>query len=100
MEQMKVRATKSQIESLKESILWADIVRELDTWKVGFQMEMGSIVDDAADNNPSTASVLMHMGDLNGRGKAVDYFQSILDVFLETLEMQKEEKDEEDRRKK
>jgi len=83
MDEIKINATLDQIEGLKESIIWKDIVRELKNWQKGFNMEMMSIVDNAESNNPSTASVLMHMGDLNGRQKAVDYFISILDVFTD-----------------
>ena len=83
MDEIKINATLDQIEGLKESIIWKDIVRELKAWKKGFNMEMMSIVDNAESTNPSTASVLMLMGDLNGRQKAVDYFISILDVFTD-----------------
>jgi hypothetical protein len=96
MEQIELRTTKSEIESFKESILWADIVRELESWRTGFELERGSIVDDAAESNPSTASVLLHLGDLNGRIKAVDYMMSILDVFMSLLEV-KEDKDGRDK---
>lgn len=89
MEQMKVNATRGQIEDLKESVLWNDITKELADWQEGFNREMMSIVDDAASENPSTASILLHMGDLNGRQKAVDYFLSILDVFLDILDSDK-----------
>lgn len=85
METIEIRATKDQIEELKSSILWLDIVNELEAWKEGFKREMMSIVDDAAATNPSSASVLMHLGDLNGRVKAVDYVMSIPDVFLQLL---------------
>ena len=88
---MKVNATREAIEDFKESILWNDISREIKAWKKGFNIEMLNIVDDAASENPSTAQVLLHMGDLNGRQKAVDYFLSILDVFLDTIEIQKED---------
>jgi len=91
LEQMKVNATREAIEDFKESVLWNDISREIKDWKEGFNDEMLNIVDDAASENPSTAQVLLHMGDLNGRQKAVDYFLSILDVFLDFVEMQKEE---------
>jgi hypothetical protein len=93
MEQMKVNATRGQIEDFKESVLWNDMIRELTAWKEGFNREMLSIVDDAASENSSTASILLHMGDLNGRQKAVDYFLSILDVFLNALEIEKEDKE-------
>lgn len=92
MKKMQIYATRDQIEDLKNSVLWNDIVSELETWKEGFGLEQDMIVDNAADTNPSTASVLMHLGDLNGRRKAVDYMLSILDVFLDIIEMQEEEK--------
>jgi predicted TIM-barrel fold metal-dependent hydrolase len=91
MEGVKVNATKIQIEEFKSSILWNDISNELNRWKEGFNLEMLSIVDSAADDNPSTASVLLHMGDLNGRQKAVDYFLELLNVFLSILEDKKNE---------
>ena len=86
MEAIEIHCTKDQLEDLKESVLWNDFVRELNSWKHGFNLEMLSVVDDAADSNPSTASVLLHLGDLNGRQKAVDYFLSLPDVFLQILE--------------
>lgn len=88
-----INATKDQIEEFKSSILWLDIINELRNWSDSFNTEMMSIVDNSADNNPSTASVLLHMGDLNGRQKAVDYLLSIPDVFLSILET-KETKEE------
>jgi len=95
MEEVKINATLENIEDFKKSILWNDITRELVAWKEGFNREMSTIVDDAEKTNPSTASVLLHMGDLNGRQKAVDYVLSILDVFTdlkkEEIEMKKQE---------
>ncbi len=91
---MELRTTKDQVEEFKKSILWADIVRELKAWKHGFDTEQRSIVDEAARDNPSTASVLLHMGDLNGRLKAVDYMLSILDVFLSILNTKSEDKED------
>lgn len=96
MNELKVNASRDQIEELKESTVWNDITRELNSWKKGFNSEILSIVDDAESNNPSTASVLLHMGDLNGRQKAVDYMLSILDVFIDIIETQKENKDGEE----
>ncbi len=92
METIQVRTSIEALEEFKKSILWADIVEELNSWKEGFRREQDSIVDDAEGNNPSTASVLLHMGDLNGRQKAVDYFLSLPDVFLSLLQEQKEDK--------
>ena len=91
-----INATKDQIEEFKSSILWSDITKELEIWKEGFNDEMMSIVDETADNNSSTASVLLHIGDLNGRQKAVDYMLSILDVFLSILETKETKETEEE----
>ena len=82
---IEINATKDQIEEFKNSVLWADISHELEMWSEGFNREMGSIVDDAAANNPSSATVLMHIGDLNGRQKAVVYMLSLPDLFLDIL---------------
>lgn len=93
MEAIQIRVSADAIEDFKKSILWADMVEELNSWKEGFNREMSSIVDEAEGSNPSTASVLLHMGDLNGRQKAVDYFLSLPDVFLSLLQEKKEDKD-------
>lgn len=90
---MELRTTKDQIEEFKESILWADIVRELKSWRKGFKIEQESIVDNAADSNPSTASVLLHIGDINGRLKTVDYVLGILDMFLSIINLKLEGKE-------
>ena len=94
MDRLTIRVTRDQIEEFRSSILWADIVAELENWKLGFELEMKSIVDNAAETNPSTASVLLHMGDLNGRLKAVDYMLSIPDVFLSLIETKKEDNED------
>lgn len=93
MEGIQIRVSKEAVEEFKKSILWADIVKELKSWREGFNREQDSIVDEAEASNPSTASVLLHMGDLNGRKKAVDYFLSLPDVFIDILNSIKEEKD-------
>lgn len=100
--EVSVYATKDQIEELKSSVIWSDIVRELETWREGFDDEMRNVTDDSVTDNLSTASVLLHMGDLNGRQKAVNYMIGILDVFLSILEAKeieepKEEEPDEER---
>lgn len=88
-ELMTVRATKGQIEDFVDSLLWKDMKRELVVWQKGFEGEMKNIADDAATENPSTASVLLHMGDINGRVKAIDYLMELPSIFLQILEDQK-----------
>ena len=91
-----VKASKSQLEEFKESFIWSDIKNELNFWKEGFENEMKGIVEDAAASNPSTASVLLHMGDINGRMKAVDYMLSIPDILISALEDKKDGRDKTD----
>ena len=88
---VEINATRIQIEDLIESVLWADIVRELDQWSEGFAIEQDGMVDEATENNSSTATVLLRLGDLNGRKKAVKYMQGILEVFLSILEDKKDD---------
>lgn len=93
MDELIVNASRDQVEEFRDSTLWNDMSRELNSWKEGFNLEMMSLVEDAGSSNPSTASVLMHMGDLNGRQKTVDYMLGILDVFLDIIESQKNDKE-------
>lgn len=86
------RASREAIEEFKKSILWADMKEELLFWLEGFKDEQDSIADDTIENNKSTAAVLTHLGDLNGRKKAVNYLLGMLDVFLSEFEVKKEDK--------
>ncbi|MCK5644966.1 MAG: hypothetical protein KAJ19_29470 [Gammaproteobacteria bacterium] len=95
LEEVKVMAAKSDFEELKKSIVWADIVRELSAWREGFEIERAGIVEKVASENLSTATVLLHMGDINGRIKTVDYILSLPDVLMEMIEMEKETKSDE-----
>ena len=90
--QIEIMATKSQIKEFKENnFVWKDMVNEINVWLEAFEGEKMSIVDDAAENNPSTASVLLHLGDLNGRAKAIKYMMSLPDLFLSILEEKKDD---------
>jgi hypothetical protein len=89
-EELVVKASKSQLEEFKESLIWADLKNELLFWKEGFENELSGIVGDAEKNNPSTAVVLLHIGDINGRMKAVDYMLSIPDILISYKEDNKD----------
>ena len=86
---IKLMSTKEQLEEFKESFPWLDIKNELNNWKSAFIAELQSIVDDAASTNPTTASVLMHLGDINGRIKAVDYMLNLPNLFISIKEDEK-----------
>lgn len=88
LEEMKIMSTVGDLEEFKKSIIWRDIRRELKAWKRGFERERNSIVDESVSSNLNSAQVLMHLGDLNGRTKAVDYLLSLPDVFISILQDQ------------
>ena len=89
LEEIRVRTTIGDLVEFKKSIIWGDIKRELISWKKGFETELKSMVDNIASTNPSSAQVLTHLGDINGRTKAVDYMLSIPDIFINVLESNK-----------
>lgn len=82
LETVEINSTVDGLKKFKESIQWKDVIRELEAWCLGFDFELDKIVDDAASDNPTAASVLMRLGDLNGRKKAVQYMMSIPDVLI------------------
>jgi len=86
-----VKSTHDQITEFKESLLWDDIKNELAAWKIGFEYELQTITENVATENSSTAAVLMHIGDINGRIKAVNYMISLPDIFLQILEDRKDD---------
>ena len=91
MDEIAVRATKTQIEDFKESMLWLDIKEELERLARRAQVEY-DLVGEVRTNEegyavvPTTSETLIHLGDIKGRRKAVNYFLSILDIFLGILE--------------
>lgn len=91
-EEISIHATRDQIEEFINSVIWKDLRRELLMWKNGFSKEADAIVDNAAETNPSTASVLLHLGDLSGRKKAVDYLLSLPKIFLQITDDRIEER--------
>jgi len=88
-----VKATKEQVNTFKESLLWGDIVAEVLEWKIGCLNELLSIPEVAPDENPSSATVLMHLGNVHGRIKSINYFTGILDTLLSKLEAQNDRPD-------
>lgn len=86
-----LRATKSQIEEFKESLLWLDIKDELSRLAKNAQLEYDLVGEPHVDDEgfkiiPNSSETLIHLGDIKGRRKAVNYFLSIPDIFLQILE--------------
>jgi hypothetical protein len=86
-----IRATKVQIENLKESLVWQDIIEEITKWKDNASQEPDAIVAEAEEKNPSTATVLMRLGHAAGIKNAVMYFEGILDLLLSSKGSEKDD---------
>lgn len=93
-------SSRAQIEDFKKSFIWKDIVSELKRLRYRAQLEY-DIVGEPHRNDegdmvvPTTSETLIHLGDIKGRRKAVEYFLSIPDILLQILEPSKEQSDEE-----
>lgn len=88
-----IRATRNQIEEFRSSMLWKDIVDELNNLDRRAQLEYDLVGEPHKNDDgllviPNTSDVLIHLGDIKGRRKAVQYFLQILDVFETILEEQ------------
>lgn len=94
--EVKVRATKLQIEEFKESILWEDIENELEQWKSAAQGEYSQVISNIISGGSGIENSDMHLGSLFGREMTIDYLLSIPDIFIQVLEERKEEKEKED----
>lgn len=84
--EVKVRATKLQIEELKGSVLWSDIENELNKWKFAAQDEYSRVVGNIISGESGIENSDMHLGSLYGREMTIDYLLSIPDIFLQILE--------------
>lgn len=89
--EVKVRATRLQIEEFKGSILWSDMKDELEQWKLIAQEEYGKVVGNIISGDSSVENSDMHLGSLHGREMAIDYLLAIPDIFLQILEDKKDE---------
>ena len=88
---MQVNSTLDAIETFMNSVLWDDFRNELNIWKEAFEQERAGLVDTVAESNPSTASVLVHLGDLHGRIKAVDYLLELPSIFQQLKQSETED---------
>lgn len=91
-----IRSTKAQLEEFKRSFIWKDIVDELTNMSKLAMLEydvVGEPVidDDGFKKTPSTGETLIHLGDIKGRRKAVNYFLSIPDILINLLEASKDD---------
>ena len=94
-----VKSTKGQIEDIKSSMFWIDVQDELGRLKTALSNEYDLVGEAKVDHDdegrrikvyPSTAETLIHLGDIRGRKKAIDYFLSLPEIFLNLLEVKKD----------
>ncbi len=92
-----IRSTKAQLKEFQKSFIWLDIVDELKDLKKRTQLEY-ELVGEPHKNDegfmivPNTSETLIHLGDIKGRRKALDYFLSIPDIIIQALEIEESEK--------
>lgn len=92
----KLRSSKSEVEAFKESFIWLDIVDELKELFRRSQLEYDLVgephIDDAGHKVvPNSSETLIHLGEIKGRRKAVNYFLEIPNILLQILEGEKDD---------
>ena len=93
--EVRVNATRAQIERFKESILWNDIQKELDFWAEGLDREKESLPGKIVSDNLSSAAAIVLYVSVDERKAAIKYFKGILDVFLGLLEEKQDDSERE-----
>ena len=96
IDESNIRTTLGEIERFEESMLWMDIQDELTSLAKKAMLEYDIVGEPHVDDYgfkivPTTSETLIHLGDIKGRRKAVDYFLSMLEIFKLVLEERKNE---------
>lgn len=94
LDEKTIRSSKSEVEEFKDSFVWLDIKDELNDLaeraRIEYDILGESHVDDSGnDVTPNSAKVLIDLGHIKGRRKAVSYFLNIPDILLQILEDKK-----------
>jgi len=92
-DEITVRATKVQLEEFKKSFIWKDMIDEINKLSKSAQVEYDLVGEPHIDDEgfkliPNSSETLIHLGDIKGRRKAVNYFLSIPDILIQILEDQ------------
>ena len=99
MKELEVKSTRDQIEEIKISMFWKDVNDELSRLRESLNVEYEFIGEPKIKSDedgrkseiyPTTAEVLIHLGELKGRKKAIEYFLALPEIFLNILEDKKE----------
>lgn len=90
---MNIRSTKVQLEEFEESLIWKDIVDELNDLLFGLSNEYDLVGEPNIETGqyPTTAETMIHLGDIKGRKKAIAYLLSLPNILIGKLEAQQQE---------
>ena len=96
LDEKSIRSSKSEVEEFKDSFVWLDIMDELNDLAKRAQLEYDLLGEPHIDDSghmvtPDSAKVLIDLGHIKGRRKAVSYFLNIPDIFLQILEDKKDD---------
>ena len=97
MRDITILSTKSHVKEILESFFWKDVRNELkrlskelsDEYDLVGEPEVSWIEGQKVKRYPTTSETLIHLGDIKGRRKAINYFLSLPQIFLDILEDQK-----------
>lgn len=94
LDEKTIRSSKSEVEEFKDSLVWLDILDELNDLARRAEVEYDIVGEPHVNDKghmivPTTSETLIHLGEIKGRRKAVSYFLNIPDIFLQILEDKK-----------
>jgi hypothetical protein len=90
-----ILSTKEQIKEFTESLIWKDFVNEMELLSDALSKEYDSVGEPRPEKGeiiyPNQAEVLIHLGDIKGRRKAIKYFLSLPNILINFIEGNKDD---------
>ena len=90
-----ILSTKEQLKEFTNSFIWKDMVNELNKLAELAKLEYDLVGEPHVDDEgykviPNTSETLIHLGEIKGRRKAVNYFLELPNILMNILEDQVE----------
>ena len=90
-----ILSTKEQLKEFTNSFIWKDMVNELNKLAELAKLEYDIVGEPRVDDEgykviPNTSETLIHLGEIKGRRKAVNYFLELPNILMNILEDQVE----------
>ena len=87
-----MRSTKAEIEAFKESLIWQDILDELDEQIEFYKSQLLNIPHNTINNDYSTTSVMANMGCMHGTIRSLTMMrENMLDVLIDKYIAEREQ---------